>query len=193
MQANPITQLYNDFITILDKSVIKYKNEAEKFETVETKKSADGYIMAYLQEDKFETYYRYEREVIANVMTLTNERDIDFYYYDRDKIPFQYRDEMVRQQRKYVLESYTEANNYYRCLNGLPDIEDGELDFIYPDDETVAKYNLPKGVPIHEMDRDGSTTDYLDILQSVGYIDTLISKYPEKKYLKFLKLFRLLS
>ena len=186
MQVNPITQLYNDFITILDKSVIKYKNEAEKFETVETKKSADGYIMAYLQEDKFETYYRYEREVIANVMTLTDERDIDFYYYDRDKIPFQYRDEMVRQQRKYVLESYTEANNYYRCLNGLPDIEDGELDFIYPDDETVAKYNLPKGVPIHEMDRDGSTTDYLDILQSVGYIDTLISKYPEKKYLKFL-------
>ena len=122
MQVNPITQLYNDFITILDKSVIKYKNEAEKFETVETKKSADGYIMAYLQEDKFETYYRYEREVIANVMTLTDERDIDFYYYDRDKIPFQYRDEMVRQQRKYVLESYTEANNYYRCLNGLPDM-----------------------------------------------------------------------
>ena len=36
MQVNPITQLYNDFITILDKSVIKYKNEAEKFETVET-------------------------------------------------------------------------------------------------------------------------------------------------------------
>ena len=49
MQVNPITQLYNDFITILDKSVIKYKNEAEKFETVETKKSADGYIMAYIR------------------------------------------------------------------------------------------------------------------------------------------------
>lgn len=186
MQINPITQLYNDFITILDKSVIKYRTEAEKYETVETKKAADGYMMAYMQEDKFETYYRFEREVIANVMTLTSERDIDFYYYDRDKIPIQYRDEMLRQQRQYVVNSYTELNNYYRCLNGLPNVEDTELDFVYPDDEIVAKYGLPTGVPIHEFDREGSTTDYIDILDSIGYIDELIAKYPEKKYLKFL-------
>lgn len=221
MQVNPITQLYNDFIRILDKSVIKYKSKADEYETVETKKSSDAYIRACLGEDKFETYYRYERDIIAEILILSNDREIDTYYYDRDKIPLKYRDAILNRQRQYIKDTYVESNNYYRCLNGLPDVEDCEADFIYLDEETTNKYGLPryedsngylytksdgetyritdlsgkyigqvsvedipfdvKPIPIHKF-----TNNQIDTLDSVGYIDILISKYPIKSYLKFL-------
>ena len=165
MQINPITQLYNDFITILDKSVIKYKSKADVYETVETKKASDAYIRAYLNEDKFETYYRYERDIIADILMLSDDREIDIYYYDREKIPLKYRDAILNRERQYIVNSYIESNNYYRCLNGQPNIEDGELDFIYLDEEESNRYGLPKDIPIHKF-----TNNQIDVLESVGYI-----------------------
>lgn len=181
MQVNPITQLYNDFNAILDKSVIKYKSKADVYETVETKKASDAYMRAYLNEDKFETYYRYERDILAEILMLSDDREIDVYYYDREKIPIKYRDAILNRERQYIIDSYVESNNYYRCLNGQPNIEDGELDFIYLDEEESTKYGLPKDVPIHKF-----TNNQIDILESVGYIDAIIAKYPTKEYIKFL-------
>ena len=181
MQVNPISQLYTDFITVLEKSVIKYKSEADKYETLDIKKASDGYMRAVLKEDNFETYYRYEKSIIAKVLMLTEERDIDTYYLNKYLIPPIYRDAVLYEQRKYVIENYVEQNNYYRMLGGLPNIEDSELSYIYIPPEIASQYSLPTDIPIHEFD-----DSQIDILNSIGYIKTLIDENPTKKYLQYL-------
>ena len=64
MLINPLKQLYNDFLSILNTIVIKYKSIADEYETVEMKKSSDAYINAYRKEDTFNTYYRYGKETL---------------------------------------------------------------------------------------------------------------------------------
>lgn len=181
MQVNPISQLYSDFVAILNGVVVKFKSEADKYETLDSKKASDGYITAYLKEDKFETYYRYERSVIAEVLTLTEDRDIDTFYYNRNLIPIEYRELMLIKQRQYILDNYVEENNYYRMLQGLPDIAENELNYFYLEEDIANKYLLPTDIPLHEFDN-----TQIDVLSSIGYLDTLIENNPTKKYLKYL-------
>lgn len=94
-EVNLLTQLYNDFITVLQQAVIKYNILAEKYETLETKRDADAYVNACLMKDKFNTYLRYDRDIIADVFNLdmTYQYDIvDEYYNDNSKIPYNLRD-----------------------------------------------------------------------------------------------------
>lgn len=179
MEMNPLKQIYTDFVKILEQSVIKYKYEGEKYETLEMKKAADLYIKAVLQQDSFATYFHYDRKVISTVMGLTDENDISYYQDNRDEIPFKYRTNMLLFQRKYIVDNYEEKNNYYRMLNGKPDIEDNEKIFV--DTYYTDNYNIPNNVPIYEL-----TDSNILTLESLGYIDNLIKQYPDKKYLKFL-------
>lgn len=72
------------------------------------------------------------------------------------------------------IEIYHEENNYYRMLNGLPDIEDTH--FIY---NTDPRWDT--SIPIHEM----NIVDRLE-MESTGYLATIIAANPKKKYLKHL-------
>lgn len=72
------------------------------------------------------------------------------------------------------VEVYSEKNNYYRMLIGLPDLED--TDFVY----NTKSVNWPMNVPIHEM----TFVQRLEIEES-GYLAELIKQNPKKKYLQF--------
>lgn len=181
MQINPLKQLYTDLMKIVSSSEVKYKVLADKYETIETKKSADAFIKASRGEDSFDTYYRYDMNLIAEVCNTTDEDVIESYHYDRKLIPYEYRDLLLRKTRAKIISEYVETNNYYRCLLGLPDIEESEADFIYVADEYLSTLGLDTTVPIHEL-----TDMQLSILYSVGEIDKLKEKYPKKKYLRYL-------
>lgn len=181
MEVNPLKQLYTDFITILKSSTIKYKVEADKYETLEMKKSADEYINASLYQDTFNSYYRYNRDVLADVLNLTNEDEISLYEMDRSKIPYNRRDLLLKKQRQYVIDNYVEKNNYYRYIHGLPEYEEDESNYIYVSKDICLEYSIPVDKPIHELSDSHITT-----LNQIGYIDKLISTYPDKKYLNFL-------
>ena len=56
---NPMANLYKDYIKILKSITIKYSYLAEKNETFETKKAADGYIEAMEGNDHIFTYDDY--------------------------------------------------------------------------------------------------------------------------------------
>lgn len=179
MKINPLSQLYNDIMKIIDSSIIKYKSLADKYETVESKKQSDAYITACRAEDTFSTYYRYNEEIISEVMTITDPDEISYYQLNRDKIPFKYRDLMLIKQRAYTISHYEEMNNYYRELNGLPNIED--KDFIYVPNEYLSVLGLAYSVPVHTL-----SNSQISILKSYGFIDLIIEDFPNKTYLKYL-------
>ena len=181
MEINLLNRVYQDFMVIIEKSVIKMNTLADVYETLEIRKAADAFVRASLAEDVFETYLRYDEYSVGVVMGLTDEDEIEEYASKPRTIPEKYREQLLIRQRKKIISEYVEENNYYRQMLGLPNIEEKEEDFIYLDPTIAEEYNLPSDVPVHEF-----TDPQLSILESVGLLSDLIDKYPTKGYLKFL-------
>ena len=181
MDINPLNQLYKDLMTIIEKTEIKYKVEADKYETVTIKQNADAYITAMRKEDTFNTYYRYDKGLIAEVCNIVDEDLINEYHYNRNLIPISRRKLLLTKQRQKIIDDYIEMNNYYRMLIGIPNVEEDVEDYIYLPNEYIQLLNIDPSTPIHEL-----TSGQITILTSHGYIDEIINKYPNKKYLKYL-------
>lgn len=181
MQINPMKELYTDFLEILEGCEIKYRSKADECETLQTKKDSDAYIKAYRNEDNFNTYYKYDKDILAEVLGIYDETEIEKYYSNRNLIPSKYRSTIVSKQRQKIIDNYVEKNNYYRCLNGLPDYEEPEDEYVYPSEDIVREYKLPEGVPVHELSDNNIAT-----LNTLGHVDELIALHPTKTYLKYL-------
>lgn len=162
---------------IINKVVIKYDKKAKAYETLNIKREADKFIIASLAQDTFSSYATFDRDVLIDSGVTSNEL-LERYTKDKNTIPNEKRDEIVKLQRKKILNNYVERNNYYRMLNGQPDIED--VDFVYLDINIYNQYKIPHK-PIHQLDN-----SFISILESRGIISELINQYPNKKYLNYL-------
>lgn len=121
---------------------------------------------------------------------------IDIYASDKTKIPENMRTRIVAEYTKALtskdpvsghlgyldttsgtgeyVEVYSEVNNYYRMLNGLPDI--GDTEYIY---NTDKRWSMT--TPVHLL----PLVDRLE-MSAAGVLDTLQAKYPTKKYISHL-------
>ena len=180
MELNPLQNLYNDFMKIIAYVEIKYNNKAAKYETLEMTKKADEYIAAMRHEDTFLSYLDW-KEWMFNKVGIQDVNEIAVYMEDRRRVPEKYRSALLEVRRKSIIESYIEPNNYYRSLNGLPDVDD--LEYIYIEPTICNEYIIRSDKPIHEL----NDTE-ISILNNIGYLDNLKKKYPHKKYLNFLGL-----
>lgn len=181
MEINLLRQFYLDFINIIKYNTIKYSAYADKYETIDIKKKADLFIGASLKLDSFNTYYKFSKDLIKSATKITDSKLIEYYSENPSEIPLKYRDSILNLHRKTIIENYVEENNYYRQLNGLPDIETQSYDYIYLPKNIQNECNLPGDIPIHELD-----SESISILQYIGYIDELRNKYPKRLYLKYL-------
>lgn len=187
---NPMGDIYSSFLKVLETITIKYVSKAEEFETLETKQSADAYIQAVEKTDTFDTYIDYTlNDYIA--VGLNDSSIIDQALKgDTSVVPKRYRDQLLQIRRQRVLDNFEEKNNYYRCLNGYPNVED--TDYFYVSDELVTKYGFDKSVPIHKIQdyynkELESRGDYMiSILEGNGYLEKLYKANPDKTYLKYL-------
>lgn len=169
-------------ITILNTITIKYSVKAEEYETFAIKSKADRYINALLLKDN---YYMYDDYSVAdfNAVGITDTDLILEYQNDRFSVPSELQSKLLDIRRERELNEYVEQNNYYRMLNGYPDIEDTE--YIYVDDAICEEYGIPKDLPIHRVE-DELGSYYINSLEGIGFIDELKEKYPDKEYLKYL-------
>lgn len=122
----------------------------------------------------FFTIYAFDEEVIRRYES--NENLVASYANDKYSIPESIRDVISAAQIEYIITTYDETNNYYRMLNGEPDLDD--TDYVY---NTKYPYLSDDTTPIHEL-----PLSILFTLESLGYIDELTQAYPDKKYLKYL-------
>lgn len=181
---NPIQGLYDEYIKIIQGSTIKYTYLADTYETLEIRKYVDAYLDAYYQRDDFSIYdYSIEEYKIAcTELGLIEDFNFSNYYQNQSKTPKYIKTKLLENRRKTIIESYEEKNNYYRMLNGYPDIEDNE--FIYVDYNIAITYGIDPTIPVHLIE-DQMGTHYITALESIGYLDQLIEENPDKEYLKF--------
>jgi len=173
-----INNIFNEINLIIPTITIKFEKEAKLLDTVDILRESDKYVSAVLGLDSFNTYRQFNIEVIINAGVINLDLAKE-YSEDKLKIPYNLRDIIILKQREYIINNYIEKNNYYRTLNGLPNIEDNN--FIYLDEETCIKLNLAYGIPIHNY-----SIEDINIIKNVRLLETLKINYPNKKYLNYL-------
>lgn len=122
----------------------------------------------------FDIVYKFYPEAIMELGYT--EEQANLYSDMPARIPIEKRDLFVKQQMSYIIRNYEEHNNYYRMLNGLPDLEDTDCFYNtkYPD---ISDENTP----LHKLD-----ISQLYALEAKGYIQDLINGNPKKEYLNHL-------
>ncbi len=167
-----LISLYYDLITIARGVVVKRADLAQAYETKKTAEDFELYHACVIGSRYFYNFSHFDRDILSRYMDYVN---VDECEKDPNNIPESLRAGIVEDQAQRVIETYEEKNNYYRMLNGLPDVED--TDFIYVRDVD----GIPDNVPIHLL-----SFDHINKLDASGKIYQIISDNPTKQYLKFL-------
>lgn len=159
--------------------VFKNEEEANKYETLETIKLSDRY--ADIVEGKSTFFsFKYELELLKQVPYLTDIQKIQMAK-NNALIPESARGFLYNLAKEKFLLEYEEPNNYYRRLNGLPDIGIEGI-HLTPDLMSLVEVeDFDFGKYVHEM-----STEEINILNIFGVIDILKERYPEYLYLNYL-------
>jgi hypothetical protein len=209
-----MANVYTDFTEILKNITIKYSYIAENNERHDAKARGDEYLDAYNKTDSFLNYSDYLYEDYVSVGITDADIITRAMSGDNEAVPDMYRDALLEIRRKRVIKNYEEINNYYRMLNGYPDLvvdpdddtklDTNELDQYYVDptnlfyvpEDIANKYSVPElytdKIPIHLIqDHYNSITetlgdDYISILEGSGYIQSLVDANPDITYLKYI-------
>lgn len=152
--------------------IVKNEEEADKYESADSIRLFSVYRMCIENTAMFETFY-YTREQLLEAGMLDEE--VTLYQINQTNIPNKYRQSLLKIAVRDFKNNYIELNNYYRCLYGLPDVDDNGIKIR----ENIAYVDFNKY--IHEM-----SNDEIQILETKGILDKVRTQYPEKKYLNFL-------
>ena len=191
--TNPLENLYDDFVRIVNQTVIKYNTIAESYETFETKAIADQYQAALEGTDTFFSYNNYTvDDVQAAGLDYSQILIEQVRLGDYTDIAQQFREPLLQVKRQQVIDEFEEQNNYYRMLNGYPPIELTENFYYYLPESTAKRFNIDSSIPIHEIQdhynriQPGHGDYLIKSLEGLGLIDALIQLHPQDTYLPFI-------
>ena len=142
---NPIQELYDIYIKLIQGTTIKYSYLADSYEDLEMRKYVDGYLDAYYKRDTFDLYeYTNEEYVKAGV----EEPELAIRYSEHpDEVPKSLKEAVLEIRRQSIIDNYIEKNEYYRMINGQPPLNDDEC--IYVDYWTAIENGINPGTPSH--------------------------------------------
>ena len=164
----------NELLKISSNLVWKNPDAVKLYEENCDSIEVEKYLLAVNGTLTFESIYEFSYDVLKKI-GIPNE-NIPLCMDNRYIIPENLRDQATKEQIDYLKTNYEEKNNYYRMLNGLPDIDD--IDFVY--NTKYPEISSPD-TPVHLLD-----SSQLYALEQKGYIEELKNENPEKKYLDFL-------
>lgn len=175
---NPIMDNLIYYVKILAfETITKDQNEALKYETIESLRDADLYLSTIEGSSTFDMY-QYNRDVI--IRSGVPEYLVLDCIRDPYKIPLNLRDITFKNIKEYTIDNYIELNNYYRMLNGKPNINSEKL-YIDPIEYDIYVEDIDFTKSIDEF------SDYeIKILESLDIIKILREEYPELRYINFL-------
>lgn len=159
--------------------VIKDEERASKNESVSSVRSFDVYRIIVEKKTKFE-FFKYTYDLISQIPSLTRDQIVQ-YTRRNELIPKSIRPALLKLAEEKYMKNYYEKNNYYRMLNGLPDLDDTGIRLTSDDIKKLNNENFDYTKYIHEM-----TNDEINMLKVKGILDDLIDRYPKKEYLKHL-------
>ena len=194
LNINPMQNLYKEFLKILNKITIKYTYKAAVYDTLEIKQAADEYIDAVQGTDNFYSYTEYTDKELIDV-GITNYNIIsEATSGNIEVIPYRYRDNLLLNKRKKIIENFEEQNDYYRKYMGYPPYGTPEDEMMYLDDIDVKTIGIPyeEKIPIHLIqkhfneEKDGLGDYYISVIEGTNIITRMFEENPDKEYLKYI-------
>lgn len=178
---NPlIDQVVYECQTMIKEGIIlKMESEALKYETVETIKQADRYADIIEGKSKYE-WYEYGLDLLNQVPYLTTRQKVQMAKNNK-LIPESAHELLHNLVRNKFLHEYEELNNYYRMLNGMPDVGDEGIKLTDAQFNMIEVIDFDGGKYIHEMN-----VEEINLLKVFGVLDIIKEEHPNDRYLNFL-------
>lgn len=186
---NPMSEYLLKIQMIVTHTEFKNKDEADKYETLDSKLNGDKYCRAVMQTDIFESY-EYDPKHVYTVLRsygYTDEQS-QMMIHDMNLIPFQIKQILLEEARDTFLMTYEEPNPYYVMLTGKPfqgsttvppekivSIPD-EWYFIYQNEHEIIRNQ-----PIHEL-----PPKYQELFINSKYYKMILDENPTHPYLKYI-------
>ena len=159
--------------------ILKDEERALENETLESVKQSDIYANIMRGTYNF-PMFKYTLAMLKKIPTLSR-RDCLIYARDNNLIPDGIKPQLTEIAKDDFVENYEELNNYYRMLNGKPDLGDPGIILQEEDIGMIGITFDYDGTPIHKL-----SDHQIMILESFGVIDKYRQLYPKKKYLDHL-------
>lgn len=178
---NPLLDqiIYECQTMIYEGIVFKNEEEANKYETLETIKLSDRYADIIEGKSTFE-FFDYGLDLLNQVPYLTQKQKIQMAR-NNALIPDSAKPLLHNLAKEKFLSTYEEPNNYYRMLNGLPDVEIAGIHLTPEQCAMIEVHDFDYGKYVHEM-----SGEEINILKIFGVLDILKEEYPDQKYLNYL-------
>lgn len=181
--ANPMSEYLVQLELIVSNTEFKNREEAAKYETLETRMAGDAYVNAVLKKDTFESYqweYQSLRMYLADI-GCTYEQIIK-YMRNVSVMPYNIKEELTNRARAIRIATYKEPNKYYLNLMGKPSLENKDPLIPIPHDFYMTYREEGTIYPdqnVHELSK-----RYQELLINSPYYQELLNEYPNCDYLK---------
>lgn len=178
--TNPLGNIFNYLQDIILFMEVKDKKIADKEETKETKRDSAVWLAAMSQEDSYITYKDYwQTWMFQDVLNNVKLSNVEYWMNNPFNVPLDFREYLTRRCREIVLNTYEEANVYYRTRIGLPPIGSNIKHFLSK--ELAKNYGVDPNIPIHKLplyiqNKFVSTEEYLNLMLD----------YPDDTYLEYI-------
>lgn len=165
---------FDELLRISSNIVWKDPIKSTQYEIQDEIVNVEQYILARQGNLTFDLIEQFDESVLraAGLSQEVVENAVD----DKHQIPEAMRAICTKKQCDYIVQNYVEMNNYYRMLNGLPDMEDE--DFVYNTDYPAISSS---DIPLHQLD-----SSQLYALEANGYLAKIQEAHKDKEYLKHL-------
>ena len=170
-----LSKFYKFLTESIPTSVVKFGNEARKYETVETKIAGDHYISANMKTDSLLAYQELPESLLLDAGLSVD--DAKKYSKSPFDIPKERHETVLKLAREWFISNYEEENNYYRMLNGLPNI-DAEVE-IWLTDDVYEEFGI-EPCPIQDIPH-----IYLKAMEDMGMLEPIKKEYPTEKFLNY--------
>lgn len=177
--------------------VFKSTKESDDNETQMSRLAGDEYVDAMLQMDSFEFHSSYSKAVL-NQAGIHDELLIAQIQVNPLRVPEDKRYAVLKAKRKEITTNFVECNNYYRRLNGLPNMIDFESRGIYLDPRVLERYNyFPYTIETYESgDEDNMIAlhnypkNVILSMEKTGQLDEIYKEHmngtEDVRYIKYL-------
>lgn len=179
-ELNPLQNIFTDINKIIQQLIIKNKQLADSYETIEYRNDAEMYLNALNGYDTYISYLPFWTiAMFQKVQPNIKINFISFWMKNPYNVPLQYRETLLKEGREAFLKQYQEKNAYYRTLNGLPPLTDETEDFIYLSPTLANALGSTTEIPVHLL-----PVSVQDKFLNTTEFDKAISK--NKLYLQYI-------
>lgn len=187
--VNPMAEYLLKLQLIVTNSEFKNKEEADKYETLDSKMNGEAYVRAMTKTDIFESYEYDHKKIYNLLMEAGYEEDRIFLLMNNTAmLPSNIKEKLLTEARDLFIAKYDEPNKYYVTLSGRPFKGNSE----YKADEIVlipdefyerysSEYRISRSQPIHEL-----PTKYQELFMNSEFYEPILKKYPNAEYLKYI-------